>query len=159
MYNKFLVPTDGSSISTAAARVGVQFAKECGADVTGIYVVPNYVYPIYAESVLPDYRTEHEYKAAMLKAAEIYLGEIKKACSATGVKYSESIGFSDYTAQQIVDIAKEKGCDLIFIGSHGRSGWGQLLLGSVTSKVLSMCDIPVLVYRLTKEPMRYWSAS
>jgi nucleotide-binding universal stress UspA family protein len=154
MYKKILVPTDGSSIATAAARVGVQLAKECGAEVIGIYVAPNYAYPIYAESIPADYQTEQQYKASMLKAAEAYLGEIRKACSATGVKYSESIAFSDKTAQQIVDTAKAKGCDLIFIGSHGRSGWGQLLLGSVTSKVLSTCDIPVLVYRLTKEPVR-----
>jgi nucleotide-binding universal stress UspA family protein len=154
MYKKILVPTDGSPIATAAARAGVQFAKECGAEVTGIYVAPNYSYPIYAETLPPDYQTEQQYKESMLKAAEMYLGEIKKACSATGVKYSEHIVFSDKTAQQIVDTAKEKGCDLIFIGSHGRGGWGQLLLGSVTSKVLSTCDIPVLVYRLTKEPMR-----
>ncbi|MFC6520254.1 universal stress protein [Undibacterium arcticum] len=38
------------------------------------------------------------------------------------------------------------------MGSHGRSGWGQLLLGSVTAKVLSACHIPVLVYRLQAEP-------
>ena len=52
-----------------------------------------------------------------------------------------------------VDTAREEGCDLIFIGSHGRSGWGQLLLGSVTNKVLSHSKIPVLVHRLLKEPL------
>jgi nucleotide-binding universal stress UspA family protein len=153
MYKKILIPTDGSSISTAAARAGVQFAKECGAEVIGTYVAPNYAYPIYADSIPPDYQTEQQYKASMLKAAEMYLGEVRKACSAAGVKYTENIAFSDKAAQQIVDTATEKGCDLIFIGSHGRSGWGQLLLGSVTSKVLSMCDVPALVYRLTKEPV------
>lgn len=154
MFKNILVPSDGSSISTTAARAGVQFAKECGAEVTAIYVAPNYTYPFYAETLPPDYQTEGQYKASMLEAAKTYLGEIKKACSATGVKYSENIVFSDKTAQQIAGTAKEKGCDLIFIGSHGRSGWSQLLLGSVTSKVLSTCDLPVLVYRLTEESKR-----
>ena len=46
----------------------------------------------------------------------------------------------------------QEGCDLIFMGSHGRSGWGQLLLGSVTNKVLSHTTKPVLVHRLISEP-------
>lgn len=54
---------------------------------------------------------------------------------------------------KIVEVAQSHGCDLIFIGSHGRSGFGQLLLGSVTNKVLSHTRIPVLVHRLLKEPL------
>jgi nucleotide-binding universal stress UspA family protein len=49
-------------------------------------------------------------------------------------------------------VAEERGCDLIFMGSHGRSGWGQILLGSVTNKVLSHTTKPVLVHRLIDEP-------
>lgn len=154
MYQKILIPTDGSSISTAAARAGVEFARQTGAEVVGIFVAPAYQYPIYVEMIPPDYQTEEEYATAMCKAGEHYLGEIKKAAAASNVKFSQTIIFSDRTAQQIIETAKKNGCDLIFMGSHGRSGWGQLLLGSVTSKVLSMCDLPVLVYRLTKEPAR-----
>ncbi len=61
--------------------------------------------------------------------------------------------FSDATAAKIVAVADEHQCDLIFMGSHGRSGWGQLLLGSVTNKVLSHTLKPVLVHRLIKEPL------
>lgn len=154
MYKKILVPTDGSSIATAAARAGVEFARQSRAEVVGIFVAPDYQYPIYTEMLPPDYQTEEEYKASMRKAGGGYLGEIRKAADAGKVKFSQTIAFSDRTAQQIVDTAQRNGCDLIFIGSHGRSGWGQLLLGSVTSKVLSACEIPVLVYRLTKKPAR-----
>jgi len=48
-----------------------------------------------------------------------------------------------------VDTAKAQKCDLIVMGSHGRGGIGQLLLGSVTHKVLTHCHIPVLVHRPT----------
>jgi nucleotide-binding universal stress UspA family protein len=58
----------------------------------------------------------------------------------------------DATALKIVGIAEQEGCDLIFMGSHGRSGWGQILLGSVTNKVLSHTTRPVLVHRLIHEP-------
>jgi nucleotide-binding universal stress UspA family protein len=60
--------------------------------------------------------------------------------------------FSDSAALKIVDVAEQQQCDLIFMGSHGRSGWGQLLLGSVTNKVLSHTSKPVLVHRLIREP-------
>lgn len=37
------------------------------------------------------------------------------------------------------------------MGSHGRSGWGHALPGSVTARMLSICQVPVLVYRMKKE--------
>lgn len=47
----------------------------------------------------------------------------------------------------IIKAAEDKGCDLIFMASHGRRGLTGLLLGSEAAKVLTHCKIPVLVYR------------
>ena len=49
--------------------------------------------------------------------------------------------------QGIIDVAKKKKCDVIFMASHGRRGLSGLLLGSETQKVLTHTDIPVIVYR------------
>ena len=49
--------------------------------------------------------------------------------------------------QAIVDTAKERGCDLIVMASHGRRGVSAFLMGSVTTKVLGHANVPVLVYR------------
>jgi nucleotide-binding universal stress UspA family protein len=49
--------------------------------------------------------------------------------------------------EAIVAAAKSKGADLILMGSHGRSGTNTFLLGSVTQKVLSHANVPVLVCR------------
>jgi nucleotide-binding universal stress UspA family protein len=68
-----------------------------------------------------------------------------------GVTYAGILRTSNDTAQAIVDTAQEYGCDLIFMASHGHSGLGKLLLGSVTSKVLALCDMPVFVYRAKEE--------
>ena len=54
-------------------------------------------------------------------------------------------------ADGVVQAAEEHGCDLIFIGSHGRSGLSRLLLGSVTAKVLSLAKTAVLVYRVKED--------
>jgi nucleotide-binding universal stress UspA family protein len=147
VYKKILIPTDGSSFSIAAAQAGVELARQLGAEVAGIHVAPEYQFPIYAEVIPPDYPTQEGHTAEMRRAGAIYLAEIEKAATGAGLKYSGTTVISDRTAQQIVAAADEQHCDLIFMGSHGRSGWQRLLLGSVTAKVLAISQIPVLVYR------------
>ena len=77
---------------------------------------------------------------------------VARAADAAGVRCTP-VAMIDYApADAIVATARERHCDLIFMGSHGRSGWNQLLLGSVTNKVLSHTAKPVLVHRLIAEP-------
>jgi nucleotide-binding universal stress UspA family protein len=51
----------------------------------------------------------------------------------------------DHPYEAIIATAKQRGCDLIVMGSHGRSGIAAIVLGSVTTKVLTHTKIPVLV--------------
>jgi nucleotide-binding universal stress UspA family protein len=150
MYKKILIPTDGSPIATAAAHDGIAFAKHIGAEVVAVFVAQQYDYPAYTDGLSVNNWPTEEHDAAMRKAGEQYLREIASESLNAGVKYSEILVFSHRPAEQIVETAQQNGCDLIFMGSHGRSGWGQLLLGSVTAKVLAGCDIPVLVTRSSK---------
>ena len=53
----------------------------------------------------------------------------------------------DHPYEEIIRTAKARGCDGIFMASHGRRGVAALLLGSETTKVLTHTDIPVIVYR------------
>lgn len=76
MYKKILIPTDGSPISTAAAHAGVAFAQQIAAEILGIFVAPEYQYPIYVEMIPANYLTDEEHKEAMRKAGANYLGEI-----------------------------------------------------------------------------------
>lgn len=152
MYKKVLIPTDGSAFSSSVASAGVEFSKQINAEIVGIYVAPEYQYPIYVEVIPPSYPSDEEYQVSMRKAGDSYLARIREAAEAAGLKFSGLVVFSDATAHEIAHAAEQHHCDLIFMGSHGRSGWGQLLLGSVTAKVLSICQIPVLVQRLKKEP-------
>jgi nucleotide-binding universal stress UspA family protein len=152
MYKKILIPTDGSPMSEAAAKAGVEFAKQLGAEVVGLFVAPEYQFPVFVEIIPPTFPTEDEYKDSMRKAGDMYLRTIREAAAAEGLPFGGMVVFCDATAQEIVRTAEKQGCDLIFMGSHGRSGWGQALLGSVTNKVLSSCRIPVLVYRVADKP-------
>ena len=150
MYKKILIPTDGSMLATTAAQAGVQFAKQCCADVIAVYVASEYQYPVSMEIIPPTYPSEDEYLASTRKTGESYLAGIRAVAQAAGLEYSGVVVWSNRTAQKIADLAEQRDCDLIFIGSHGRSGWEQLLLGSVTAKLLSLCQVPVLVYRAKK---------
>ena len=152
MYQKILITTDGSSVSQHTACAGVKFARQMGAEVLALFVAPEYQYPVYVEIVPPAYPSEEEYVQQMKRLGEEYMGSIMRAADGCGLKHACMTAFSDAAALKIVDVAEQQHCDLIFMGSHGRSGWGQLLLGSVTNKVLSHTTKPVLVHRLIREP-------
>ena len=152
MYRKILITTDGSAVSNKTACAGVEFAEQMGAEVLALFVAPDYQYPVYVEIIPPSYPSEEEYIAALQKTGGEHVQAIVDSCARRAVKCSGMTAFSDRTALKIVEIATKNACDLIFMGSHGRSGWGQLLLGSVTNKVLSHSKLPVLVHRLIKEP-------
>lgn len=152
MYQKILITTDGSAVSRHTACAGVEFARQMGASVLALYVAPSYQYPIYVEIVPPSYPSEEEYMAAMQRHGAEHTSSILKAAEQAGLEYRALTAFADSPALKIVEVAEKEHCDLIFIGSHGRSGWGHLLLGSTTNKVLAHTSKPVLVHRLIREP-------
>jgi nucleotide-binding universal stress UspA family protein len=148
MYKRILLPTDGSELSNSCIQCGMDFAKQLNADVVGLFVASNYQYPIYVDIIPPNTPTEADYKTAMRVLGDTYLSAIRQAAETNDVPFQSVVQFNDSPAKEIVHTAQQYGCDLIFMGSHGRSGLGHLLLGSVTTKVLSICQIPVLVHRV-----------
>ncbi|MGZ5817690.1 MAG: universal stress protein [Burkholderiaceae bacterium] len=151
MYKKILVPIDGSPLTEETALAAVQFAQQIAADIVGVFIAPEYQYSLYEKAMPGRHATQEGYAISMQKSGEVYLGILKKAGEKAGVSYSGITKTSDSTAQTIVDTASEHQCDLIFMGSHGRNGLSKLLLGSVTSKVLALCDVPVFVYRQKRD--------
>jgi nucleotide-binding universal stress UspA family protein len=152
MYQKILITTDGSAVSRHTACAGVEFARQMGAQVLVLYVAPTYQYPVYVEIVPPAYPSEQDYVEQMQRVGAEHTRDVMQAARQAGLACEAVTAFAESAGLKIVDVAEEKRCDLIFIGSHGRSGWGQLLLGSVTNKVLSHTTRPVLVHRLIREP-------
>jgi nucleotide-binding universal stress UspA family protein len=147
MFSRILIPTDGSDASAETALAGIRFAQKFEADVVGVFVAPAFQYPLYIQTMPPCYLSDEEYRTSMQTIGDTYLGELRKAALQAGLQFSGEVIFSDAVAIAIIEAAQRYGCDLIFIGSHGRSGCQQLFLGSVTLKLLSACPLPVLVYR------------
>ena len=147
MFKHILVPTDGSPASQEAARNAVVFAKVSGARITALYVKPVPQMPFYVEGARIDRVVIEQFAEIVENDARKHLDFVDSLCQAVGVKCARLVEASDDPYQAIIGAATRNGCDLIFMGSHGRSGIGGLLMGSVTSKVLTHCKIPVLVYR------------
>ena len=148
MFKNILVPIDGGELSDAAVKRACSFAREAGARLTFYYAKPGY-HPLYiaGEAVIADSVAE---KAALLardQQAEAVLGGAARLASDAGVVCETLSDESDSPYLGIVAAAEDRGCDLIFMASHGRRGARALLLGSETQKVLTHCKIPVLVYR------------
>jgi len=147
MFKHILIPTDGTDFSNTALNAGVQFAKEIGAKVTGFYCAQEYRIPPFGEYMPPDLMSPEEFRANEELRAKKILAVVDDAAKTAGVVCDtlSEVNFSPWAA--IVKAAESKGCDLIFMASHGRRGIASILLGSETNRVLTHTKIPVLVYR------------
>jgi nucleotide-binding universal stress UspA family protein len=148
MYKRIMVSTDGSKLSLKAIKTATQLAKSLGAAVTGVYVMPEYVPPVYGEAAIymPD-MSPKAFKAATAKQAEAALAVVAAEAKKAGVAFTGVSVTGAQPWQAIVKTASGKKCDLVVMASHGRRGLSGLLLGSETTKVLTHSKIPVLVCR------------
>jgi nucleotide-binding universal stress UspA family protein len=146
MYSHILVPTDGSPLSLAAVRHGVDLAKNTGAKISFLTVTTPYRVMSLGVDQVED--VAGEYAGHMQVRAKNYLAEAAEVARSAGVT-SEEIHVQDgHPYRAIIRTAESSGCDLIVMASHGRQGISALLLGSETLKVLTHSTIPVLVCRL-----------
>jgi nucleotide-binding universal stress UspA family protein/hemerythrin-like domain-containing protein len=143
MFRHLMVPLDDSPLSVESVRHSVELARALGAKVTFFHARADYggtsigalervIAPAtFNENVAGEAR-------AILAKAEVVARE-------AGVAYDSVIATSDRPHEAILDAAEARGCDLIFMASHGRRGVKGLMLGSETQKVLQHTTIPVLV--------------
>jgi nucleotide-binding universal stress UspA family protein len=145
MYKHILIPTDGSALSEEAIRQGVAFAKSINATVTAVTVSPSFHTMSMDTMMLSD--TREQYQKDCDARAERYLAFAREIARASGVPCEAVHVVNDHPYEGIIEAARTKGCDLIFMASHGRKGVAALVLGSETTKVLTHSKIPTLVCR------------
>ena len=145
MYKHILIPTDGSALSGTAITQGVALAKSIGARVTGLTVSPTF--HTFSMDPMVVTETPDRYEKDCEARAQRDLAVVKDAATSAGVACETVHVFHDHPYQGIIDTARSKGCDLVFMASHGRRGMSALVLGSETVKVLTHSKIPVLVCR------------
>jgi nucleotide-binding universal stress UspA family protein len=87
------------------------------------------------------------YEKGVQEAAQVHVNKISAMASASDVPCQTMTALSFDPSDEIIKAAKQQGCDIIFMASHGRRGLDRLLLGSETQKVLAHSTVPVMVFR------------
>ncbi len=136
MYRHILIPTDGSKLAHKGVAQGLAFAKAVGAKVTVLTVEPAFITKKFSEFS----------KQWSAQAASVLKG-IADEAKAAGVQCETLQTAHGSPDEAILATAKDKGCDLIVMASHGERGIAGAILGSVTANVLARTSIPVLVCR------------
>jgi len=145
MYTHILIPTDGSALSEMALRSGIELARALGAQVTVVTITTPF-HGLGGEAVLS--QDPEQYEKHISALARQYLDAAKSiAAAAPSVPCSFVHAEHEYPYRAIIDMARKRGCDVIFMASHGRHGMSAIVLGSETLKVLTHSSIPVIVYR------------
>ena len=145
MYKHILIATDSSTLASRGVEHGVMLAKALGADVSLLTVSERFhVLSMNAEQLE---ETASTFKEHMREQALKILSEAEKVAQSAHVSSTQIHLENDEPYQAIIRTAEGRGCDLIVMASHGRSGVSAMLLGSETMKVLTHSKIPVLVVR------------
>ena len=144
MYQRILVPTDGSEITAKAVATAVSLARLSGASLVALCVKEPFPYSAISEMqpVPPQ-----EFYDAQERIAAGRVKVVLAAASAAGLVCEGSTVEALHPWEAILETAKQKGCDLVVMASHGRRGMAALLIGSETSRVLTHSTLPVLVVK------------
>jgi universal stress protein A len=136
--NNILFPTDFSERSEAAFHVARALARDHRAALTVLHVrdVPVAVFAEFGAIPPPELPSRAEVMDR--------LTEFEPPDESVAVEYLVADGLP---AEEIVRVAEERGCDLIVMGTHGRTGLSRLVLGSVAAEVMRRAPCPVLTLR------------
>lgn len=141
MYQRILVPTDGTELCSGALAAALELAALGGGSIIGLHAGP--------PERLEPLADEDPVRAAWLKERERNgadaLAWIARRAAEAGVPCETLLLPYESPAAAIVDTARDRHCDLIVMASRGCQGLERILLGSVTHKVMLGCDVPVLV--------------
>ena len=148
MFKKILLPTDGSPVSRKAVKQGVALRQEPRRESRGLLLARG----LPGADVQRVHPAQPDVGGGVRGAGEeggrrSISAFVEKTAKEAGVPYEGFYLISIAPWEAIIEAAKKKKCDLIFMGSHGRSGLAGLVLGSQTTKVLTHSKIPVLVTR------------
>jgi nucleotide-binding universal stress UspA family protein len=136
MFEHILIPTDGSDAAREAVKTGIDLAAEQDATVHVLSVVK----PVRSgdEGISTD-----EIMEVMRESRERRIAELADLAEANGVVAITAVE-EGVPVREILEYAETNDIDLIVMGTHGRTGFGRVLLGSVAEKVVRHSEIPVL---------------
>ena len=146
MYERILVPIDGSPTSTRGLDEAIRLAKLTHATLRLVHIVDPLAYAggfetvaTFLNDVLPRMRNDGERILAQ--------GMVQASDAGVTAETDLHESYGSRTCDVIVESARNWGADLIVIGTHGRRGATRLLLGSDAEQILRLAPVPVLLVR------------
>ena len=146
MYQRILVPVDGSSTSKRGLDEAIKIAIKMGSKIRLVHVVDDASLAMAASSLATNLGN---LVASLADAGEQILDDAQRLAQASGVAFDAVIRHctAGRVSELIVKEAVDWPSDLIVIGTHGRRGAGRLVLGSDAEQVLRTAPVPVLLVR------------
>lgn len=142
--DKILVPLDGSALAESAIATAVEMARSGLATLMLVRAVEAHTLPGADPT---------DAQVEVVREAEAYLAGVADRLKQQGVKNVQTSVWYGPAASAIVDAARLRKADLIVMTTHGRSGLGRLILGSVAESVLRGTTTPILLLRAPEAPV------
>jgi nucleotide-binding universal stress UspA family protein len=149
MFQKIVVPLDGTDAAARALPYAVELARRFGATLVLVDVVPTRDATLaLAADIASGAMTDPTLIAAEVSARETaargYITAVAEDLAGKGLQVSTVIGQGE-EGPGVVDVARRAGADLIVLAAHGHGPLGRLVFGNVTESVLHHSPVPVLV--------------
>jgi len=145
MFNKILVPLDGSELAECVFPYVEDIALKRASRVELAFVVEHYEMPFHGGVVLDEENLKQIERFAT-EGAEQYMRSVKKRLFSKGIDV-DTVILEGKIADILVDYANNNDFDLIVMATHGRSGLARWVVGSVADKILHCSTVPVLLIR------------
>jgi nucleotide-binding universal stress UspA family protein len=142
--NKILVPLDGSTLAESAIAKAVEVAGDRPVTLMLLRAAEAHTLPGMDPT---------EAQVEVVREAEEYLATVAAGLKERGIKGVETSVWYGPAAAAIVDAARLRKVDMIVMSTHGRSGLGRLILGSVAESVLRGTTTPLLLLRAPEAPV------
>jgi nucleotide-binding universal stress UspA family protein len=142
MYDRILVPTDGSDEVDRALAHAAELAATHDAELVAVYVVNTASY-----GGLPMETSIEGITQVLETEGESALSRVREIAADRDVPVDGHL-VQGTPSREIVATAEGEGCDLVVMGTHGRGGLNRLLLGSVAERVVRRSPVPVLTVRV-----------
>jgi len=145
MYDRILVPTDGSPSMQSVVDHALDLASVHDAELHGLYVIDTGSF-----ATLPVETTWEGVTELLEEEGELAVADFEEMGGDRSVETAIRDG---NPSREIVAYTEEQGCDSIVMGTHGRGGIDRLLLGSVAERVVRASPVPVVTVPVS-EPDR-----
>ncbi|WP_231188713.1 universal stress protein [Haladaptatus sp. DYF46] len=150
MYDRILLPVDGSEGAKTAIEQAITHAQTYDAELHVLHVIDQSAVELTTPSI-EGISTDVVYEQ-LNEQGQALVNEVTEETNEAGVTTTTEIVEYGSPYEEIQSYAAEQDIDLIVIGTHGRSGLDRQLLGSVAEKVIRTAEVPVLAVQLDETP-------